>query len=56
MFDYNDHMTHAQAGDPNPNIQLYSIKALSEIDNTCRLSIGFRAYRQGNQVYCPTLY
>ena len=41
MFDYNDHMTHLQAGDPDPGIQLYPIKGLSEIDNTCRLAIGF---------------
>ncbi len=41
MFDYNDHMTHIQAGDPNPGLQLYPIKALAEIDNTCRLAIGF---------------
>ena len=41
QFDYNDHMTHLQAGDPDPGIQLYPIKGLSEIDNTCRLAIGF---------------
>ena len=41
LFDYNDHMTHAQAGDPDPGIQLYAIKGLAEIDNTCRLAIGF---------------
>ncbi len=42
MFDYNDHMTHAQAGDPNQGYpQVYPIKALAEIDNTCRLAIGF---------------
>jgi len=42
QFDYNDHMTHAQAGDPNQaNPQVYPIKALPEIDNTCRLAIGF---------------
>ncbi len=42
MFDFNDHMTHAQAGDPNQaNPQVYPIKALAEIDNTCRLAIGF---------------
>jgi hypothetical protein len=41
-FDYNDHMTHAQAGDPNQGYpQVYPIKALAEIDNTCRLAIGF---------------
>jgi len=42
QFDYNDHMTHAQAGDPNQGYpQVYPIKALAEIDNTCRLAIGF---------------
>ena len=42
MFDYNDHMTHVQAGDPNQGYpQVYPIKALAEIDNTCRLAIGF---------------
>ena len=42
MFDYNDHMTHAQAGDPNQGYpQVYPIKVLAEIDNTCRLAIGF---------------
>ncbi len=42
MFDYNDHMTHAQAGDPNQGYPVvYPIKALAEIDNTCRLAIGF---------------
>ena len=41
QFDLNDHMTHLQAGDPDPKLQLYAIKALSEIDNTCRLAIGF---------------
>lgn len=42
MFDYNDHMTHTQAGDPNQGYpQVYPIRALAEIDNTCRLAIGF---------------
>ena len=42
MFDYNDHLTHAQAGDPNQGYpKVYPIKALAEIDNTCRLAIGF---------------
>ncbi|HUI87704.1 MAG TPA: hypothetical protein VLX61_03155 [Anaerolineales bacterium] len=42
MFDHNDHMTHVQAGDPNQGYpQVYPIKALAEIDNTCRLAIGF---------------
>jgi hypothetical protein len=41
MFDYNDHITHLQAGDPDSNVQFYPIKALSEIDSTCRLIIPF---------------
>ncbi len=41
QFDYNDHMTHIQAGDPNAGYGVYPIKALAEIDNTCRLAIGF---------------
>lgn len=41
MFDYNDHMTHIQAGSPNKGDGVYPIKAMAEIDNTCRLAIGF---------------
>jgi hypothetical protein len=40
-FDLNDHMTHIQAGSPLPDLTVYPLKALSEIDNTCRLAIGF---------------
>jgi hypothetical protein len=43
MFDYNDHMTHEQAGSPLPGLTLYPLKGLPEIDNTCRLAIGFAA-------------
>ena len=46
-FDYNDHMTHADAGDPTPGYGVYPIKELAEIDNTCRLAIGFVA--KGNE-------
>jgi hypothetical protein len=55
MFDYNDHMTHAQAGDPNQSYPLvYPIKALAEIDNTCRLAIGFSP--KGNEPgLCKTI-
>ena len=42
-FDFNDHMTHIQAGDPDPGLQLYPLKSLAKIDNTCRLAIGFAA-------------
>jgi len=41
MFDHNDAMTHAQAGSPLPDYAMYPLKALAEIDNTCRLAIGF---------------
>ena len=55
MFDYNDHMTHAQAGDPNQSYpKVYPIKALAEIDNTCRLAIGF--VPKGNELgLCKTI-
>ncbi len=42
MFDYNDHMTHAQAGSPNRGDSVYPLNQLAEIDNTCRLAIGFK--------------
>lgn len=41
MFDFNDYMTHVQAGSPLPGYKVYPLKDLAEIDNTCRLAIGF---------------
>lgn len=41
LFDYNDHMTHAQAGSPNWGDTIYPLKDMAQIDNTCRLAIGF---------------
>jgi hypothetical protein len=41
MFDYHDHMTHIQAGSPNPGYEVYPLKDMAEIDNTCRLAVGF---------------
>lgn len=41
MFDYHDHMTHAQAGSPDPGYEVYPLKDMAEIDNTCRLTINF---------------
>jgi len=41
VFDHNDAMTHIQAGSPLASYTVYPLKALSEIDNTCRLAIGF---------------
>ncbi len=41
LFDFNDHFTHEQAGEANPDIaNFYPIKALAELDNTCRQAIG----------------
>jgi hypothetical protein len=41
LFDHNDHMTHAEAGSPIPDFYVYPLKKLAEIDNTCRIAIGF---------------
>jgi hypothetical protein len=41
LFDYHDHMTHIQAGSPNPGYEVYPLKDMAEIDNTCRLAVGF---------------
>ena len=41
MFDHHDHMTHLDAGSPNPGYEVYPLKAMAEIDNTCRLAVGF---------------
>jgi hypothetical protein len=41
LFDMNDHMTHIEAGSPLPDYYVYPLKQLSEIDNTCRMAIGF---------------
>jgi len=42
LFDYNDHFTHAQAGAALKSLtEFYPIKAVFNIDNTCRLGIGF---------------
>jgi hypothetical protein len=41
LFDYDDHFTLAQAGNPMPGNANYPLKALAEVDNTCRWAIGF---------------
>lgn len=55
LFDLNDFYTHEQAGAANPGFELYyPIKAVAEIDNTCRLAIGFQP--SGNEPgLCKTL-
>ncbi|MBI4732812.1 MAG: hypothetical protein HY781_11950 [Chloroflexi bacterium] len=41
-FDYSDHFTAEEAGSPLvENVDYYPIKALFEMDNTCRWAVGF---------------
>jgi len=55
LFDLNDLYTHDEAGAANPGFELfYPIKAVSEIDNSCRLAVGF--HPTGNEPgVCKTL-
>lgn len=55
MFDYSDHYTHEQAGAADPELPLfYPIKAVYEIDNSCRIAVGFQP--SGNEPgLCPVL-
>lgn len=42
QFDFNDHMTHEQAGAALIDLEnFYPIKGLAELDNACRVAIGF---------------
>ncbi len=43
IFNLHDSMTEEQAGSANKDSALYPIKALAEIDNTCRVPLGFQA-------------
>ncbi len=53
MFDYNDHFTHDQAGAADPAYPIfYPIKSVYEIDNSCRMAVGFQP--TGNEAgLCP---
>ena len=57
FYDYNDHFTHDEAGSPLPGLQrYYPLKALFEVDNTCRMSLGFELAGDepgGCPVYVP---
>jgi hypothetical protein len=55
QFDFNDYMTHEQAGAADPNLSnFYPIKGLAELDNSCRMAIGFEP--TGNEPgLCPEL-
>jgi hypothetical protein len=42
LFDLNDHFTQEQAGAADAGLELYyPIKAVSEIDGSCRMAVGF---------------
>lgn len=41
LFDLNDRMSAEQAGSPIRDFATYPLKQLPEIDNTCRMSVGF---------------
>lgn len=43
LFDINDHFTHEQAGEADPGLEIfYPIKEVAEIDNSCRMAVGFQ--------------
>jgi hypothetical protein len=43
LFDLNDHFTHEQAGAADPGLEIYyPIKAIAEMDNSCRMAVGFQ--------------
>ena len=43
LFDLNDRFTHEEAGAADEGLEFYyPIKALAEIDNSCRMAVGFQ--------------
>lgn len=43
LFDYSDHFTHDQAGAADPGFPtFYPIKSVYELDNSCRMAVGFQ--------------
>jgi hypothetical protein len=43
LFDYSDEYSHEQAGAADPGFpNFYPIKALYELDNSCRMAVGFQ--------------
>ena len=43
LFDFSDHFTHEQAGAADPELpNFYPIKSLFELDNSCRMAVGFQ--------------
>ena len=44
LFDHSDHFTHEQAGAADSGFPIYyPIKAVYELDNACRMAVGFQA-------------
>src|SRR5258706_1430583 len=55
LFDINDHFTHEQAGAADAGLELfYPIKQVSEIDNSCKMAVGFEPTGQEPGL-CETL-
>jgi len=43
LFDINDHFSHEEAGAADKGLEFYyPIKAVAEVDNTCKMAIGFK--------------
>lgn len=54
MFDYNDAFGQSEAGSPMIDDEDYPLKALFNIDNTCRLPYGFSRLSAGYPGMCVT--
>jgi hypothetical protein len=55
LFDHSDHFTHEQAGAADTGFPIYyPIKEVYELDNACRMAVGFQA-TGGEAGICPEL-
>ena len=57
LFDLNDHFSAEQAGAADPSFTFYPIKEVAEIDNTCRMAVGFQTGKEPGlcKGFAPTL-
>jgi len=46
LFDLNDSFTYEQAGAAEPSYAYYPIKEVAEVDNTCRMAVGFQTGKE----------
>jgi hypothetical protein len=53
LFDLNDYFTYEQAGAADPSYAYYPIKEVAEIDNTCRIAVGFQTGKEAG--LCQTV-